>query len=142
MKDITLKITGRQFIGDEDEDSVEFVTDAKMSLRNGALYLMYDESEFSGYPGCRTVLKLSGQVLKMKRIGAEAGPGVEMIFDEGKRISNRYHTPFGAFDLEVLTRRVAVDLDEECRGKISVDYHIALGELAQGRNTIDIDVMA
>ena len=60
MKDITLKITGRQFVGDEDrEDNMEFITDGKLYDRNGAFYLTYRESELSGFPGCLTTLKLT-----------------------------------------------------------------------------------
>ena len=58
MKDITIKITGNQFIGDEMEERMEFVTDGRMYERNGANYYIYEESEFSGFPGCMTSLKL------------------------------------------------------------------------------------
>ena len=67
MKDITIKITGNQFIGDEMEERMEFVTDGRMYERNGANYYIYEESEFSGFPGCMTSLKLKDGILRMKR---------------------------------------------------------------------------
>ena len=86
MKDITIKIVGRRYNGDEMEDELEFVSDGTMYDRNGAKYVIYDESEFSGFPGCKTSLKLTEKALKMKRIGGDTGGfGTELIFEEGKR---------------------------------------------------------
>ena len=57
MKDIMLKITGRQMADKDDEDLMEFITEGKLYERGGSRYLIYDESEFSGFPGCKTTLK-------------------------------------------------------------------------------------
>jgi uncharacterized beta-barrel protein YwiB (DUF1934 family) len=51
-KNITIKITGKRFVGQTADEDMQFVTDATMYDRNGAKYLIYDESEFSGMPGC------------------------------------------------------------------------------------------
>ena len=80
MKDITIKITGRRFVGDEAEDEMEFISDGRMFDRNGARYYIYDESEFSGFPGCKTSLKLTENALRMKRIGIGVVSGSEMVF--------------------------------------------------------------
>ena len=53
MKDITLKITGKQYSADQEEDQMEFITEGKLYEKNGALYLIYEESEFSGMPGLK-----------------------------------------------------------------------------------------
>lgn len=73
MKDIMLKITGRQMADKDDEDLMEFITEGKLYERGGSRYLIYDESEFSGFPGCKTTLKLTGNTVRIKRIG-EARP--------------------------------------------------------------------
>ena len=72
MKDIQIKITGKQFAQDE-EDRMEFITEGKLYEKGESRYLIYDESEFSGFPGCKTTLKLTGDCLRMKRIGSSAG---------------------------------------------------------------------
>ena len=59
MKDIMLKIIGRQFIGDDAEDNIEFVTSGQFFAKDGANYIVYKESELLGFPGCMTTLKLS-----------------------------------------------------------------------------------
>ena len=100
MKDITIKIVGRRYAEGELEDEMEFISDAKMYERAGARYLLYEESEFSGFPGCKTRLKLTDDSIKMKRYGEEAaGYGTELVFEKGKRFTSIYETPFGAFDM-------------------------------------------
>ncbi len=139
MKDIMLKITGRQ-IADNDEDRMEFVTEGKLYEKDGAMYLTYDESEFSGFPGCRTTLKLSGDTIRMRRAGGGNGFDTELIFEKGKRFSNSYQTPYGNLDMEVLTDDIVNNLSEEGYGDIRIDYQVNLGGMAEGRNRLKIEV--
>ncbi len=141
MKDIMLKITGRQMAGEKDEDLMEFVTEGKLYEKGEARYLVYDESEFSGFPGCKTTLKLTGDTIRMKRIGEAAGFGTEFVFEKGKRFFSQYETPYGSMDMEVLTRNVINNLSEEGYGDIHIDYQVNLGGIAEGRNRLKIEVM-
>ena len=141
MKDIMLKITGKQFAGDNSEDQMEFITEGKLYEKGDATYLIYDESEFSGFPGCKTTLKLTGDCIRMKRIGSEVGFGMEFIFEKGKRFNSKYHTPYGNLDMEVLTNDVVNNLSEEGFGDIHIDYHVSLNGMAEGRNRLKIEVM-
>ncbi len=141
MKDIMLKITGKQFAGDNAEDQMEFITEGKLYEKGDATYLIYDESEFSGFPGCKTTLKLTGDCIRMKRIGSEVGFGMEFIFEKGKRFNSKYHTPYGNLDMEVLTNDVVNNLSEEGFGDIHIDYHVSLNGMAEGRNRLKIEVM-
>ena len=140
MNDITIKITGKQYIGDETEEKVEFVTDGKVSEKNGAMYYIYDESQFSGMPGCKTMLKYKDGCLKMKRLGQGTGYDTELVFDRGSRFTSQYNTPFGVLDMEVLTNSVNADIDDDGRGHIEIDYHIVLSNVSEGRNFINIDI--
>ena len=141
MKDIMLKITGKQFSGDISEDQMEFITEGKLYEKGDSTYLIYDESEFSGFPGCKTTLKLTGDCIRMKRFGSEVGFGMEFIFEKGKRFNSKYHTPYGNLDMEVLTNDVVNNLTEEGFGDINIDYHVSLNGMAEGRNRLKIEVM-
>ena len=141
MKDIMLKITGRQYDGDKPLDKMEFVTEGKMYERNGATYLVYDETELSGVPGCRTRLRLRDGEIQMKRFGEGAGVGTEILFEQGKRYTGYYDTPFGPIPLEVLTNYVRSSITEEGGGGIDIDYEISLKGLMEGRNTLNITLM-
>ena len=141
MKDITLKITGKQILENHEEDQMEFVTEGKLYLKNGAVYMLYDETELSGMAGCKTTLKLDGGTLRMKRIG-QAGAGTEMYFEENKRFSSTYTTPYGPMELEILTRSVENAFDmETLSGKVAVCYDVSLQGMAEGKNKLEINVM-
>ena len=141
MKDIMLKIIGKQFSGDEAEEQMEFVTEGKLYEKNGATYLIYEESEFSGFPGCKTSLKLKGDTIRLKRIGDGTEYGMEIEFKEGQRFSSKYDTPYGPIGMEVLTDSVTNDLSPEGYGKIGVKYQVSLGGMAEGRNELNIEVI-
>lgn len=141
MKDITLKITGRQISADNEEDKMEFVSEGRLYEKNNSLYIIYDESEFSGFPGCRTALKFTGDTVKMTRIGKAAGIGMEFVFEEGRRFSSEYRTPYGIFDMEVLTKSLKGRLSEEGTGRIDIDYEVSFNGAREGRNGLTIEVM-
>ncbi len=140
MKDIMLKITGRQYDGDKPLDKMEFVTEGKMFERNGATYLVYEESEFSGFPGCKTSLKLQGSRVRMKRTGEDLTGDTVMEFESGKRFTSTYETPYGEMDMEILTDRVLNNIDESGTGNVEVDYHVSLEGEVEGRNELRIEV--
>lgn len=140
MKDITLRIIGKQFFDDREEEQMEFVTEGKLYLRGGAAYVVYEESGIPGMPSGKTLLKVKDRTVKMKRTGSDAG--LELYFEQGKRFSSAYETPFGEMGLEVLTNLVENGLDcETGSGKISINYDISLEGMAEGKNQLTIDIM-
>lgn len=141
MKNIMMKIIGTQVTADLEEDQMEFITEGKLYQRGDALYLIYDETEISGMPGCRTRLKLKNGTVKMKRIGENVGIDTEIEFEQGKRYTGYYDTPFGAIEMEVLTNHIENSLTPEGTGTVDIDYHISLKGLVEGRNKLNIQLM-
>lgn len=135
-----LKITGRQFDGDKPQDRMEFVTEGKMYKEEDMTFLEYDESEFSGFPGCKTKLALKGDYVRMKRTGDDLEEGTVMEFQSGKRFTSKYDTPFGIMDMEILTDKVDNSLDENGNGHVNIDYHVSLDGAVEGRNELRIEV--
>ena len=142
MKDITLKIVGKQIYRDVEEEQIEFVTEGKLYEKGDSLYLIYEESEFSGMPGCKTSIKVTGDSLRMKRLGTyDASGNTAIQFEKGKRYRGLYDTPYGAIEMEVLTNNFKKNLDSEGKGTIDIDYNISLKGLSEIRSTINIEVM-
>ncbi|MDY5739090.1 MAG: DUF1934 domain-containing protein [Anaerovoracaceae bacterium] len=139
MKDVTLKITGGDFNEATGGESVEMITEGKLYRIDNAVYLKYDETELSGMEGSSTTLILEDGKVSMKRVG-ELSNLDEIIFEKGKRFTGKYETPFGMFDMEVLTNNVKQDLDIDGYGDIEIDYHISLDGLVDGRNKLKITV--
>ena len=140
MKEVLIKIKGKQISRESGEDTMEFVTEGKLYKRNGTYYLIYDETELSGITGCQTRLRLRDGEIQMKRFGEGAGSGTEILFEKGKRYTGFYDTPFGALEIEVLTNDVASNITEN-GGNIDIDYDISLKGLAEGRNLLNITLM-
>lgn len=119
---------------------MEFITDGKLYQRKDSIYMIYDESEVSGMTGCKTTLKLTGDTLRLKRIGRE-GSG-ELYFEKNRRFSSTYETPYGPMDIEVLTRSVDNHFDmDTLSGMVAISYDVSLEGLAEGKNKIEIKVM-
>ena len=141
MKEVMVRIKSMQVSREAGSDEMEFVTEAKLYKRNGALYLLYEESEFSGMPGCRTRLRLRDDEVQMKRFGEGAGIGNELRFKKGSRYTGLYETPFGPIEMEVLTNDVARTISEEGTGQVDIDYEVSLKGLLEGRNRMNITLM-
>ena len=141
MKEVMVRIKSMQVSREAGSDEMEFVTEAKLYKRNGALYLLYEESEFSGMPGCRTRLRLRDDEVQMKRFGEGAGIGNELRFKKGSRYTGLYETPFGPIEMEVLTNDVASTISEEGTGQVDIDYEVSLKGLREGRNRMNITLM-
>ena len=141
MKEVMVRIKSMQVSREAGSDEMEFVTEAKLYKRNGALYLLYEESEFSGMPGCRTRLRLRDDEVQMKRFGEGAGIGHELRFKKGSRYTGLYETPFGPIEMEVLTNDVASTISEEGTGQVDIDYEVSLKGLLEGRNRMNITLM-
>ena len=140
MKDIMLKIVGKQIYVGEEEEKIELVTEGKFYKRGKSLHFEYDESEFSGMLGCKTHLKLTGDKVIMKRSG-DPEDDTEIEFEKGKRYKGEYETPYGTFEIEVLTNNIENNLAENGAGTLDIDYDISLRGLAESRNRLKIEIM-
>jgi uncharacterized beta-barrel protein YwiB (DUF1934 family) len=145
MKDIILKIMGNQFepgeSGSTDPEGMEFITEGRFYRKGASLYLVYEESEFSGMEGCTTSLKITGDKVRMKRYGDEVGFDTAIEFEKGKRYNGWYETPFGSVEMEVLTDDVRNGIKSSGEGSLQVDYHVSLKGLTESRSRLSIEIM-
>jgi len=145
MKDIMLKITGRQINRKDEieEDSVEFMTEGKLYKKNGSTFIVYEESEVSGLEGVKTTLRIDDRsgAVRMKRFGKGVMMDTVMEFSKGQRFSSLYDTPIGAIPMELLTNSIVNQLDtEKGKGRLFIDYEISLKGLAEMRSLLNIEV--
>jgi uncharacterized beta-barrel protein YwiB (DUF1934 family) len=145
MKDILLKIVGNQvdWSGERkaDEDSVELVTEGRFYTKGDSLYLVYDESEFSGMENCTTSVKITGGRIKMNRYGEDVGIETAIEFEKGKRFNGYYDTPFGAVEMEILTNEINNQITETGEGRLDLDYYVSLKGLAESRSKLSIEIV-
>ncbi len=142
MKDIMLKIVGKQISTDDlNAEEIEFITEGKIFERNKATYLVYEESEVSGMPGCKTSLKLKGDTIRMKRFGESVALDTVIEFEKGHRYEGYYDTPYGAIEMEVLTNDLINNIKPDGTGSIDIDYHVSLKGLSEGRSKLNIQII-
>lgn len=142
MKDIMLKIIGKQVTVESEEQQLEFVTEGKYYEKGDSVYLVYDESQFSGMEGCTTSLKITGDKIRMKRYGNTIALDTEIEFEKGKRFKGFYDTPFGSVEMEVLTNDITNNIERSNgSGSLNIDYHISLRGLSEGRSKLDIQII-
>lgn len=141
MKDIMMKIIGTQVNSNMEEEQLEFITEGKLYEKGETMYLIYDETELSGMPGCKTRLKLKDGSIKMRRVGKSVGIDTEIEFEKGKRYNGYYDTPYGAFEIEVLTNHLENKVKSDGTGSLNIDYSVSLKGLVEGRNKLNIQIM-
>ncbi len=147
MKDIVLKITGKTLStlppppeGTE-EDSIEFITEGKLSTRGNITYISYDESPLSGMTGCTTSLTITPKRVKMRRYGEGVNGETVMEFEKGKRREGVYETPYGPIGVEVLADRISgFEPVGDNKNRLSIEYAISLRGLMESRKVLDIEV--
>lgn len=138
MKNVMLKIEGMQKSMDGEENVIELTTEGKLYEKENAMYLVYDETELSGMDGSTTTVKLSRDKISMKRFGVSNS---EMIFEKGKRYVANYNTPYGNFDMEVLTMDMEFNINDASKGDVFIEYHLSLKGLMETQNTLSIRIM-
>lgn len=127
----------------EKEDSVEILTEGMMYQKNDARYITYEESVEAGLEDTRTLVKLSGGKIRIRRYGRdENDDGMDMTLEPGVLNITRYQLPMMmSVDLEVYTHKIDDNLDEDGYGKVSVDYKIKFDNFFSRRNILEIEVM-
>ena len=141
MKKVMMKISAKQ-AADGQDDKMEFVTEGEFYERKGILYLLYEESEVSGMPGCKTRLRFGDDSIRMKRLAHGMMPaGTEMEFAPGRKYTGMYQTPYGGFEMEIETIDMKNGLTTEGTGSVYIDYKMSLKGLLESHNQLSIEIL-
>ena len=131
-----LSIRGEQYFDDVDPDATELMTEGTLTLREGNLYLAYQESELTGMEGTTTTFAVEGPRVTLMRTGSVNS---QMVFEEGKQHTSLYETPFGELTVDIQTSKLIHNLSER-GGLMEIKYSIAVEHTVTGRNCFKIRV--
>ena len=137
MKEVTLTIKGSQKGIEGEENNIEMITEGKFYKKNGAYYLVYDESEISGMEGSTTTLKIEDNKVFMKRFGNNIS---KLTFEKGKKHKSMYQTLYGEMAIEVVTSKVDINIGETGKGNIDLDYRLDISGSIQSSNKLSISI--
>ena len=137
-KDVVISIKGMQKYEGADPDTIELVTEGRLSRDEGGYTLTYQESELTGLDGTLTPIQVEGEQVTLMRVGEF---NAQMVFQQGRRHLSMYNTPYGAMAIGVNTRRLLTDLNDQ-GGDIEIDYAIEVDHALAGHNIFRINVRA
>lgn len=135
-KDVVISIKGIQNYEGQDSDTIELVTEGRLTRDEGGYTLSYQESELTGLEGTLTTIQVEGEQVTLMRVGEV---NAQMVFQEGRRHLSMYNTPYGAMAIGVNTRHLLAELTDQ-GGDIEIDYAIEIDHAIAGRNVFQIKV--
>lgn len=110
--------------GQEQQETIEMITQGLLRVRCGRVEVVYDEGELSGMEGSRTVISYAQgepQTVSMIRTGAVS---TALVFERGVRHLCTYETPYMPFQVGVFSLQVDNRLESD--GVIFLDYLIEI----------------
>ena len=135
-KDVLITIKGIQKAQGE-RDSIELTTRGQYRNRGDLWQLIYEESEMTGFPGCKTVLSVYGDhKVVMERKGPSRS---QLIIEKGKRHQCFYQTEYGQFMLGVSAQSIDNSLTQE-GGDIRFGYTLDVNTSLASENEVYISV--
>lgn len=115
-------ISIKSFSDLDNEDGIEVVTPGKFILDSNGFQATYEESKISGMEGTTTILKIKDESMILERVGSTT---TTMEFKEGEMAVSLYNTPYGMLDLNIDTKKLDINIDEN-GGEIYSKYILGL----------------
>lgn len=136
-KKIVIFLKADQFYGAMAPDHMELISEGTLAtLEDGTLLLTYQETELSDMAGVTTQFAISGDTVTLTRSGAIQSV---MRFEQGKRHSSLYETPWGAMTVDVVTLRLRCRMGDR-GGFMEIIYNVTIDQYPASRNRFLIRV--
>lgn len=119
-----------------EEDRFELETPGRFSEKDGKFYIIYKETELTGFKNTVTTVKISPDTVLLTRSGDVSS---RMEFSRGEKRLCNYNTPYGAIP-------VATELSEfshsftEKGGRARIRYALDFNNQKFAVNTLDINI--
>ena len=99
-KDVIIGISGLQFTGEENSDSLEMIAPGEYYYKNGKHYIKYEEVIEGFSETNHNLVKIDQTRLELTKKGLT---NLHMIFEENKKNLSCYQTPFGSLMMGIET---------------------------------------
>ncbi len=138
MKDnamISLK-TLQNIEGDSEVNEIELTTKGKFAEKNGKFYIIYQESELTGFEDTTTTIKVSENAVSMTRSGKYNS---KMIFRRGEKCLCSYQTPYGVIPVGVNPVLLESRMDKQ-GGNVNIEYVLDVDNQDYLKNRLNLTV--
>lgn len=136
MREAVITVRGSQDYGGGEENAVELVTEGFYGYDKDYAKITYMETELTGLQGTMTTFEIRPSGVIISRQGMLTS---QMIFEEGKRYSSMYETPFGSAMMGVDTQRIRNNLCAE-GGDLQIHYVVDFNHTMVGKNAFHVTV--
>jgi len=135
-KEVLVKISGLQFAGEEDSDSVEVITSGTYYKKNGKHYVLYEEVMEGTTDITKNVIKIGENSMEVTRKGSAS---VHMVFEKDKKNVSYYYTPFGNLLIGIDAKQIQIDETEmDINVKVNYGLEINYEHVADCHITVDV----
>lgn len=136
MREVMISIRGTQDYGEGEDTTIELMTEGYYGYQQDFIKLTYMETELTGLEGTYTTFEVRPSGVIMTREGVLTS---QMVFEEGKKYSSLYETPFGTSMMGVDTRKICNSLGEH-GGSLQIHYIVDFNHTLIGKNAFYITV--
>ncbi len=134
-KDVFISIKGFHN-SDGEVDSVELLTCGRFYRQKDRYYLSYDESETTGYEGCRTTLCVDKNRVTVRRSGAA---NAHLVVENNIRHQCSYDTGFGPIMVGVSGGGVRSTLSDQ-GGELEFSYSMDINTVLSSENRVVVHI--
>lgn len=136
-KDVLVSISGLQYEIDKDE-AVEIISPGTYYQRGSKHYVLYEELLEDTADITKCTLEMSDHKIDIIKRGAN---NVHMVFEQGKKNTTLYGTPYGDLLVGVYTTMIQVTEEEE-RITADVEYSLDINYAHVSDCQIQIKIMS
>lgn len=135
-KEVFLEITGVQ-TNDEGTDQTELFTQGRYIQKGRSNYIVYDETETTGFEGCKTIVKVENEErVVMRRTGKSPS---HLIIQKGVRNLGVYGTAAGDIQIGIYADKIVNRLDEH-GGRVYFKYQLDINSVFISENEVTINI--
>lgn len=121
---------------DGDSETIELDTIGKYAIRNKKIYIIYNESEMTGYENTTTTIKVAEGSVSVSRSGMYPSKMNYNIGETGLCIVN---TPYGQIGAAIKTEKIDFDFGAD-GGILNMDYTLDADNMNFIKNRMTIKV--
>ena len=133
----TISLKTKQYALDGQEDTIELVTRGTFGQHEENFYIVYEESEMTGFEDTTTTIKISDGKITLSRKGKFQS---KMEFIKGEKRLCSYPTPYGLIPVAVSPTKMESKLSKAEGGDVFLEYMLDLNNKAYAKNQLKLNV--
>ena len=133
----TISLKTKQYAVDGQEDVIELVTKGTFAQHEGSFYVVYEESEMTGFEDTTTTIKITDNKITLSRKGKFQS---RMEFIKGEKRLCSYPTPYGLLPVAVSPTHMESNLSKDEGGDVFLEYILDISNKAYAKNKLEMSV--